>query len=53
MAESEYQSMLDLEAKKWYKEKLVLKSEQIPAVLQEEWVDDVMKQPTVLYGDVL
>ena len=55
MAESEYQSTLDLEAKKRYKEKLVLKSEQIPdpyAVPQEEWVDDIAKWPTVLYGDV-
>ena len=43
MAESEYQSTLDYEAKKRYKEKLMLKSEQIPdpyAVSQEEWVDD-------------
>ena len=55
MAESEYQSTLDLEAKKRYKEKLVLKSEQIPdpyAVPQEEWVDDITKWPTVLYGDI-
>ena len=55
MAESKYQSTLDYEAKKRYKEKLMLKSEQIPdpyAVSQEEWVDDVTKWPTVLYGDV-
>jgi len=32
----------DYEAKKWYKEKLMLKSEQMPdpyGVLQEEWVE--------------
>ena len=47
--------LLNYEAKKRYKEKLTLKSERIPdpyAVPQEEWVDDVTKWPTVLYGDV-
>ena len=53
--ESEYQSTLDYEAKKRYKEKLILKSEQIPdpyALPDEEWRDDVTEWPTVLYGDV-
>ncbi|XP_065919203.1 uncharacterized protein [Dysidea avara] len=53
--ESEYQSTLDYDAKKRYKEKLILKSEQIPdpyAVPDEEWRDDVTEWPTVLYGDV-
>ena len=39
MEESEYQSMLNYEAKKRYKEKLMLKSERIPdpyALPQEE-----------------
>ena len=55
MEESEYQSMLDYEAKKRYKEKLTLKSKRIPdpyTMPQEEWVDNVTKWPTVLYGDV-
>jgi len=43
--ESEYQSTLDYEAKRY----MILKSEQIP---DEEWRDDITKWPTVLYGDV-
>ena len=46
--ESEYQSTLDYEARR-YKEKLILKSEQIP---DEEWRDDITEWQTVLYGDV-
>ena len=56
MEESKYQSNLDYAAKKKrYKKKPMLKSERIPdpyAVPQEEWVDDVTKRPTVLYGNV-
>ena len=54
-AESEYQSTLDYETKKRYKEKLVLQGEQIPdpyALPDEEWTDDITKWPTILYGDV-
>ena len=54
-AESEYQSTLDYETKKFYKEKLSLEGEQIPdpyALPDEDWTDDVTKWPTVLYGDV-
>ena len=53
--ESEYQSTLDYEAKKHYKEKLMLESERTPdpyAVQDREWCDDITKWPTVLYGDV-
>jgi len=54
-AESEYQSTLDYEIKKRYKEKFVLEGEQIPdpyALPDKDWTDNVMKWPTVLYGDV-
>jgi len=44
--DSKYQCTLDYEARKQYKEKLILKSEQIPdpyAVPDKEWRDDVME----------
>jgi len=52
MEVSEYQSMLDYEAKKQYKEKLTMKSKRIPDPYAMPQVDDVTKWPTVLYGDV-
>jgi len=45
-AESEYQSTLDYDTKKRYKEKLVLEGEQIPdpyTLPDEDWTDDVMR----------
>ena len=53
--ESEFQSVLDSEAKKWYKEKLAFDSEELPdpyAVPDEKWVDDITKWPSVEYGDI-
>ena len=46
--ESEYQSMLDYEAKKRYKEKLSTESEILPdrySLFEEEWIDDITKWP--------
>ena len=53
--ESEYQSALDPEAKKRYKEKLAFDSEELPdpyAVPDEKWVDDITKWPSIEYGDI-
>ena len=53
--ESEYQSVLDPETKKRYKEKLAFDSEELPdpyAVPDEKWVDDITKWLSVEYGDI-
>ena len=53
--ESDYQSSLDYEAKKRYKEKLVLETEELedPYALSEEaWSDNVTKWPNVEFGDI-
>ena len=53
--ESDYQSSLDYEAKKRYKEKLVLESEELDdlyALSEEAWSDDVTKWPNVEFGDI-
>ena len=53
--ESDYQSSLDYEAKKRYKVKLVLESEELedPYALSEEaWNDDITKWPNVEFGDI-
>jgi len=53
--ESDYQATLDLEAKKRYKEKLKLESEELAdpyAISENEWCDDVTKWPSVEYGDI-
>ena len=53
--ESEYQSMLDYEAKKRYKEKLSTESEILPdpySLFEEEWIDDTTKWSSIEFGDV-
>ena len=52
---SDYQSSLDYEAKKRYKEKLVLQFEELtdPYALPETaWSDDITKWPNVEFGDI-
>ena len=53
--ESDYQSTLDYEAKKRYKEKLFIESEVLPdpyGLVEEEWIDDIRKWPSIEFGDV-
>ena len=53
--ESDYQSSLDYEAKKRYKEKLVLEFEELtdPYALPETaWRGDITKWPNVEFGDI-
>ena len=53
--EIEYQSMLDYEAKKRYKERLSTKSEILPdsySLFEEEWIDNISKWPSIKFGDV-
>ena len=53
--ESEYQSMLDYEAKKRYKEKLSTEPKILPdpySLFEEEWIDNITKWPSIEFGDV-
>jgi len=53
--ESKYQSMLDYEAKKRYKEKLSVESEILAdpySLSEEEWIDDITKWPSIKFGDI-
>ena len=53
--ESEYQSVLDPEAKKLYKERVAFDSEELPslyAVPDKKWVDDITKWLSIVYGDI-